>query len=119
VPLLGELGATVDEPMVGPLVDEIAEPIDDDSEGFNEEEVWKVNQEWLMAPATPPLMPVVPLLSVYEVGGPSTTTVEGHSFPFPASRLHVPPKVIEDLSTRLGNLEYSHRQLVKKMIDVH
>ncbi|GKG60232.1 hypothetical protein Tco_0609896, partial [Tanacetum coccineum] len=61
--------------MVGPIVDEIAEPIveaeeqvialvvymdediamffgdddfeDDDSEGFDEEEVWEVNEEWL------------------------------------------------------------------------
>ncbi|GKF67849.1 hypothetical protein Tco_0197528, partial [Tanacetum coccineum] len=67
VPLLGELGAVAYEPMVGPLVDEIAEPIlemeeqviapvidmdedismlfgdddfrDDDSEGFEDEEV--------------------------------------------------------------------------------
>ncbi|GJT48399.1 hypothetical protein Tco_0974556 [Tanacetum coccineum] len=62
LPLLGELGSVADEPMVGPLVDEIAEPIveaeeqvialvvdmdeviamlfgDDDSKGFDEEEV--------------------------------------------------------------------------------
>ncbi|GKF17010.1 hypothetical protein Tco_0061928, partial [Tanacetum coccineum] len=67
VPLLEELGAVADEPMVGPLVDEIVKPIveaeeqvialvinmdddismvfgdddfgDDDSEGFDEEEV--------------------------------------------------------------------------------
>ncbi|GJU91744.1 hypothetical protein Tco_1304167, partial [Tanacetum coccineum] len=73
VPLLRELGAVADEPMVGPLVDEIVESIveaeeqvialvvdmdediamlfgdddfrDDDSEGFNEEEVWEVNEE--------------------------------------------------------------------------
>ncbi|GJT99421.1 hypothetical protein Tco_1109760 [Tanacetum coccineum] len=84
VPLLGELGVVADEPMVGPIVDEIAEPIveaeeqvialvvdmdediamlfgdddfeDDDSEGFDEEEVWEVNEEWLMAPVTPPPM---------------------------------------------------------------
>ncbi|GKE91624.1 hypothetical protein Tco_1572719, partial [Tanacetum coccineum] len=29
-----------------------------------------------------------------------------------------PPLVIEDLSTRLGNLEYRHGQLVKKVIQV-
>ncbi|GJY45334.1 hypothetical protein Tco_0434397 [Tanacetum coccineum] len=73
VPLLGELGVVADEPMVGPIVDEIAEPIveteeqviapvvdmdkdvamlfgdddfeDDESEGFDEEEVWEVNEE--------------------------------------------------------------------------
>ncbi|GJV01983.1 hypothetical protein Tco_1335552 [Tanacetum coccineum] len=95
VPLLGELEVVADEPMVGPLVDEIAEPIveaeeqviapvvdmdediamlfgdddfgDDDSEGFDKEVVWEVNEEWMMAPITPPLMPAVPASSVYEV----------------------------------------------------
>ncbi|GJY92258.1 hypothetical protein Tco_0508040 [Tanacetum coccineum] len=109
VPLLGELGVVADEPMVGPMVDEIAEPIDeaeeqmialvvdmdediamlfgndkfedDASEGFDEEEVWEVNEEWLMAPVTPPPILAVPPPSVYEVGGPSTADVEGPSFP--------------------------------------
>ncbi|GJW70770.1 hypothetical protein Tco_0127687 [Tanacetum coccineum] len=109
VPLLGELGVVADEPIVGPIVDAIAESIveaeeqmiapvvdmdediamlfgdddfeDDDSEGFDEEEVH-------------PPMPAVPSPSVYEVG------------------------VIEDLSTRLGNLEYGHGQLMKKVIQV-
>ncbi|GJU98556.1 hypothetical protein Tco_1327827 [Tanacetum coccineum] len=71
---------------------------DDASEGFDEEEVWEVNEEWLMAPVTPPLMLAVQPPSVYKVG--------------------VPPLVIEDLSTRLGNLEYRHGQLVKKVIQV-
>ncbi|GKD39584.1 hypothetical protein Tco_1259791, partial [Tanacetum coccineum] len=99
VPLLRELRVVADEPMVGPIVDEIAEPIveveeqvvapvvgmdediamlfgddgfkDDDSDGFDKEEVWEVNKEWLMAPTTPPPMPAVQLLSVYEVGDPS------------------------------------------------
>ncbi|GKC85985.1 hypothetical protein Tco_1141702 [Tanacetum coccineum] len=121
VPLLGELGAMADEPMVGLLVDEIAELIveakqqviapvidmeediamifgdgdfsNDDSEGLEDEkEVWEVNKEWLMALVTPPLMPAVPLPSTYEV--------------------------IKDLSTRMGNLEYGHGQLVKKVIQV-
>ncbi|GJY73335.1 hypothetical protein Tco_0477766 [Tanacetum coccineum] len=146
VPLLEELGVVADEPMVGPIVDEIAEPIveaeeqvispvvgmdediamlfgdddfeDDDSEGFDEEEVWEVNEEWLMAPVTPPSMPAVPPPSVYEVGGPSTTSAKEQSFPHPAPGLPVPPSVIEDLSTRLGNLEYRHGQLVKKVIQV-
>ncbi|GKG62719.1 hypothetical protein Tco_0636450, partial [Tanacetum coccineum] len=30
---------------------------DDDSYGFDEEEVWEVNKEWLMAPTTPSTMP--------------------------------------------------------------
>ncbi|GJY86729.1 hypothetical protein Tco_0500755 [Tanacetum coccineum] len=146
MPLLRELGAVADELMVGPLDDEIAEPIveaeeyvialvidmdediamlfghddfgDDDSEGFDEEEVWEVDEEWLMAPVTPPLMPVMPTPSIYEVGGPSTAAAEGQSFPFPAPRLPVPPSMIEELSTRLGNLEYGHGQLVKKAIQV-
>ncbi|GJW32987.1 hypothetical protein Tco_0053019 [Tanacetum coccineum] len=60
-------------------------------------------------------MLAVPLPSVYEVGGPSTTAAEGQSFPLPAPGLPIPPLVIEDLSTRLGNLEYGHGQLVKKV----
>ncbi|GJW15887.1 hypothetical protein Tco_0020020 [Tanacetum coccineum] len=146
VPLLGELGVVADEPMVGPIVDELAEPIveaeeqaiapvvdmdeeiamlfgdddfeDDDSEGFDEEEVWDKNEEWLMAPVTPPPMPAVPPPSIYEVGGPSTAAAEGQSFPLRAPGLPVPPSVIEDLNTRLGNLEYGHGQLVKKVIQV-
>ncbi|GKA33730.1 hypothetical protein Tco_0720159 [Tanacetum coccineum] len=92
---------------------------DDDSEGFeDEEEVWEVNEEWLMAPVTPPPMPVVPPPSTYEVGGPSTAAAEGQSFTLPAPGFPVPPSVIEDLSTRMGNLEYGHGQLVKKVIQV-
>ncbi|GJS55463.1 hypothetical protein Tco_0628825 [Tanacetum coccineum] len=145
VPLLGELGAVTNEPMVGPLVGGIAEPMvemeeqviapmidmeediamlfgdvdfsDDDSEGFeDEEEVWEVDKEWLMAPVTPPTMSVVPPPSTYEVGGPSTAAAEGQSFPLPTSGLPVPLTVIEDLSTRMGNLEYGHGQLVKKVM---
>ncbi|GKE02076.1 hypothetical protein Tco_1390059 [Tanacetum coccineum] len=136
-----------DESMVGPLVDEMAEPIveaeeqvialvidmeediamlfgngdfsDDDSEGFeNEKDVWEVIEEWLMAPVTPPPMLMVPSPSTYEVGGPSTTTAEGQSFPLPSPGLPVPPSEIEDLITRMGNLEYEHGQLVKKVIQV-
>ncbi|GJS59907.1 hypothetical protein Tco_0654691 [Tanacetum coccineum] len=111
VPLLGELGVVADEPMVSPIVEEIFEPIfkageqmialvvdmdediamlfgdddfeDDDSEGFDEEEVWKVNEEWLMAPVTPPLMPAVSDvevaagISIREIG-PRVFAVEGH-----------------------------------------
>ncbi|GJR79620.1 hypothetical protein Tco_0150405 [Tanacetum coccineum] len=68
-----------------------------------------------MAPVTPPPMPVVPLPSTYEVGGPSTAAAEGQSFTHPAPGFLVPPSVIEDLCTRMGNLEYGHGQLVKKV----
>ncbi|GKF94078.1 hypothetical protein Tco_0283778 [Tanacetum coccineum] len=91
---------------------------DDASDGFNKEEVWEVNEEWLMAPTTPPLMLAMPLPSVYEVGGPSTAATEGPSFPLLAPRLPIPSAVIEDLSTRLGNLVYGHGQLVQKIIQV-
>nr|GFA72456.1 hypothetical protein [Tanacetum cinerariifolium] len=53
-----------------------------------------------------------------EVGGPSTAAVEGPSAPLPAPGLPVPPTVIEDLSTRLGNLEYRHKVLMRKMEEV-
>nr|GFA24198.1 reverse transcriptase domain-containing protein [Tanacetum cinerariifolium] len=143
MPLLGELGVVADEPMAGPIVDEIVEPIvemeeqmiapvidakediamlfgdydfsDDDSEGVEEEEVWEVNEEWLMAPVTPPLVLAVQPPNIYEVEGPSTAAAEGPSFPLLAPGLPVPPSVIEDLSTRLGSLEYGHGQLVKKV----
>ncbi|GJX42213.1 hypothetical protein Tco_0257203 [Tanacetum coccineum] len=133
--------------MVGLLFDEIVEPIveaeeqvvapvidmeediamlfgdgdfsDDDSEGLeDEEEVWEVDEEWLMALVTPPSMQVVPPSSTYEVGGPFTAIAEGQSFPFLAPELDVPSLVIEDLYACMGNLEYEHGQLVKKVIQV-
>ncbi|GKA75168.1 hypothetical protein Tco_0781546 [Tanacetum coccineum] len=123
--LLGELEAMADEPMIDPIIDEVAEPVaeakveqviapvvnmdedidmlfgndefeDDASEGFDEDEP----------------------LSVYEVGGPSTAAAEGLSFPLPAPGLPIPSSVIEYLSPGLGNLEYGHGQLVKKVIQV-
>ncbi|GJR75460.1 hypothetical protein Tco_0087825 [Tanacetum coccineum] len=60
-------------------------------------------------------MPAMPPPSVYEVGGPSTAAAEGRFFPLPAPGLPIPPSMIEDLSTRLGNLEYGHKRLVKKV----
>nr|GFD16276.1 hypothetical protein [Tanacetum cinerariifolium] len=56
--------------------------------------------------------------STYEVGGSSTAVIEGPSSPLPAPGLLVPPTVIEDLSTRLGNLEYKHGVLMRKMEEV-
>ncbi|GJU71237.1 hypothetical protein Tco_1262642 [Tanacetum coccineum] len=89
---------------------------DDAPDEFEEEEVWEVNEEWLIAPVTPPLVLAVPPPSVYEVGGPSTVVAEGPSFPHVAPGLPVPPLVIEDLSTRLDNLEYGHGQLMQRVI---
>ncbi|GKF31656.1 hypothetical protein Tco_0101454, partial [Tanacetum coccineum] len=91
---------------------------DDASDGFDMEEVWEVNAEWLMASVTPPSMLEVPPPSVYEVEGPSTAAAEGPSFPLPAPGLPVPSAMIEELGTRLGNLEYGHRQLVQRVNQV-
>ncbi|GKF85996.1 hypothetical protein Tco_0253823 [Tanacetum coccineum] len=71
-----------------------------------------------MAPTTPPPVLAVPPPSVYEVGGPSTMVAKGPSFPHLAPGLPVPPFVIEDLSTRLGNLEYGHGKLVQRVNQV-
>nr|GFA66990.1 hypothetical protein [Tanacetum cinerariifolium] len=73
--------------------------------------------EWLMAPVTP-LRATMTVSSTYEVGGLSTSAIEGPSFPLPATGLPVPPTVIEDLGTRLGNLEYRHGVLTRKMEEV-
>ncbi|GJW79355.1 hypothetical protein Tco_0141037 [Tanacetum coccineum] len=92
---------------------------DDDPEGFkDDEEVWEVNEEWLMAPVTPPPMPFMPSPSTYEVGGLSTDAAEGHSLVLLAPGALVPPSMIEDLCNRMGNLEHGHGLLVKKVIKV-
>nr|GEX04801.1 hypothetical protein [Tanacetum cinerariifolium] len=142
------LGAEVDELMVDPVINELAEPIigveekmvalaidmeedlavlfgddddssDDDSEGpEGDEEVWEVNEEWLMAPVTPPLMLVIPPPSTYEVVGSSTIVAEGQSLTLLAPGVPVPLSVIKDLCTRMGNLVYGHGLFVKKVITV-
>nr|GEV33678.1 hypothetical protein [Tanacetum cinerariifolium] len=101
------LGGEVDEPMVDPEVNE--EVMDDDD--------CDVEVEWLMAPVTPSRATMT-VPSTYEVGGPSTAAIEGPSFPLPAPGIPVPPTVIEDLGTRLGNLEYIHEVLTRKMEEV-
>ncbi|GJZ66352.1 hypothetical protein Tco_0623048 [Tanacetum coccineum] len=94
--LLGELEAMVNKQMVvpaviAPVVDVVEEDLavlfsDDDfgdnaSDRFGEEEVWEVNEDWLMSLTTPPPVLAVPPPNVYEVGGPSTAVAEGPSFP--------------------------------------
>ncbi|GKE58426.1 hypothetical protein Tco_1497611 [Tanacetum coccineum] len=145
---MGEpLGVEVGEPLVDPVINEVEEPIvevgeqmvalvmdmeedlamlfgDDDfsddglDDDKDDEEVWEMDEEWLMAPVTPPPMPVMPPPSTYEVGGSSTAAAEGHSLKLLAPGVPVPPSVIEDFCTRMGNLEYGHGQLVKKVITV-
>nr|GEY44301.1 hypothetical protein [Tanacetum cinerariifolium] len=101
------LGGDVDEPMVDLEVNE--EVMDDDD--------WEDDVEWLMAPVTP-LRATMTVSGTYEVGGPSTAAIDGPSSPLPAPRLLLPHIAIEDLSTRLGNLEYRHGVLMRKMEEV-
>nr|GEX91007.1 hypothetical protein [Tanacetum cinerariifolium] len=101
------LGGEVDEPMIDPEVNE--EVMDDDN--------LDVEVEWLMAPVTPPRATMT-VSSTYEVGGPSNAAIKGPSFSLPAPELPVPLTVIEDLGTRLGNLEYRHGVLTRKMEEV-
>ncbi|GJV65953.1 hypothetical protein Tco_1476781 [Tanacetum coccineum] len=116
VPLLEELGeplgAEVNKPMVNPMIDKIAEPV------AAPVVIEEVNEEWLMTPVTPPSMPVMPLPSTYEVGGPSIVAAEGHSLTLSTPGVPVSPSVIEDLCTRMGYLEHGHGLLVKKVIKV-
>nr|GEV65486.1 hypothetical protein [Tanacetum cinerariifolium] len=94
--------------MVDPEFDE--EVMDDDDD-------WEDDLEWLMVPVTPPRATMA-VSSTYEVAGPSTAAVKGLSAPLPAHGLPVPPTAIEDLSTRLGNLEYRHGVLMRKVEEV-
>ncbi|GKC57853.1 hypothetical protein Tco_1085451 [Tanacetum coccineum] len=119
VPLLGELGkmvkplgAEVDEPMVDLVIEELAEPI------AAPMVVKEGDEEFLMAPVTPPLVPVMPSPSTYEVGGSSTAAAEGHSFTLLPPEILLPSSVIKDLCTRMVNLEYGHGLLLKKVIMV-
>ncbi|GKE79311.1 hypothetical protein Tco_1545431 [Tanacetum coccineum] len=116
VPLLRELGVVADEPMVVPAIEEVAEPVVE-------------AEEQMAAPVIDIEEDLAALFGEdddfedddsesFDEEGPSTAAAEGPSFPHSASGLPVPPSVIEDLSTRLGNLEYGHGQLVKKVIQV-
>nr|GEX54816.1 hypothetical protein [Tanacetum cinerariifolium] len=123
MPMLGQL---CEEQMVASVIDMKGDLAmlfgDDDSsddrldDKEDDEEVWEVNEEWLMALDKPPPMQVMPPSSTYKVGGPSTAAAEGHSLAFLAPRVPMPPLVIKDLCTRIGNLEYGRRLLVKKVI---
>nr|GEV79775.1 putative reverse transcriptase domain-containing protein [Tanacetum cinerariifolium] len=89
------------------------EPQKEPEEEPKEEPEPKLGTKIMMPPRA-----TVTVSSIYEVGGPSTAAIEGPSFPLPALELRVPPTVIEDLSTRLGNLEYRHGVLMRKMEEV-
>nr|GEZ08867.1 hypothetical protein [Tanacetum cinerariifolium] len=87
------------------------------NEEVMDDDDWNDEVEWLMTPVTPSRATMT-VSSTYEIGGPSTAVVERTSFPLPAPRLPVPPTVIEDLGTRLGNLEYRHGVLTRKIEEV-
>nr|GFA97274.1 hypothetical protein [Tanacetum cinerariifolium] len=118
--LLGELEALVDEQMAVPAIEEVAEPVAeaeveqviapmvDIAEGQMDAPMMDMEEDWLRC--LPP--------SVYEVGNPSIAVAEGPSVPHLALGLIVPPFMIEDFSTRLGNLEYGHGQLVQRVNQV-
>ncbi|GJR96351.1 hypothetical protein Tco_0268525 [Tanacetum coccineum] len=107
--------------MVAPVIDEIAElvvEIEEQMVALDDEEVWEVNEDWLMAPVTPPPVPYMPSPSTYKVGGPSTAATEGYSLSLSAPGFPMPSSVIEDLCTHMGNLGHGHGLLVKKVIKV-
>nr|GEU43731.1 hypothetical protein [Tanacetum cinerariifolium] len=87
------------------------------NEEVMDDDDWDDEVEWLIAPVTPPRATMT-ISSTYKIGGPSTAVVERPSSPLPAPRLSVPPTVIENFSTRLGNLKYRHGVLVRKLEDV-
>nr|GFA61625.1 hypothetical protein [Tanacetum cinerariifolium] len=45
----------------------------------DDKEVWEMDEEWLMAPVTPPSKPVMSPMSTYAIEGSSTAAAEGHS----------------------------------------
>nr|GEW27554.1 hypothetical protein [Tanacetum cinerariifolium] len=104
----------MDEPMENPWFDEdekLDEFINDDEDVLDEDE------EWLMAPVTPPRATVT-VSSTYEVGGPSTATFVGHTLTTMAFRVATQPQMIDDLCVRMRNLEYRREELVKNMVKV-
>ncbi|GKE98815.1 hypothetical protein Tco_0022166 [Tanacetum coccineum] len=93
---------------------------DDDDEGEDDEDGWEVNEEWLMAPVTPPQMSVVPAPSAFEVGRLSTAAPGppfpvGRPFPEVVSSVAVHHEEIGGLSVRIKNLEHAHGVLARKM----
>nr|GEZ66036.1 hypothetical protein [Tanacetum cinerariifolium] len=104
----------MDEPMKNPGFDEeeeLDEFINDDEDVLDED------VEWLMAPVTSPRATVT-VSSTYEIGGPSTATSVGHTLTTMASGVSTQPQMIDDLCVRMSNMEYRHRELVKKMVKV-
>ncbi|GJU78931.1 hypothetical protein Tco_1276001 [Tanacetum coccineum] len=92
----------MDEPMVDPEFDE-AEMDNDDG--------WEEDDEWLMAPVTPPRA-IVTILSTYEVGGPSTATTVGHPLAIMAPGVATQPQTLQ---TALHGVELQNQQLLTRV----
>ncbi|GJR79410.1 putative reverse transcriptase domain-containing protein [Tanacetum coccineum] len=75
---------------------------------------WEEDDEWLMAPVTPPRATVT-VSSAYEVGGPSRGTPVGHPLAIMALGVATQPQAIDDLCTQMDNLEYRHGALTRRM----
>ncbi|GJQ98169.1 hypothetical protein Tco_0009308 [Tanacetum coccineum] len=96
----------MDKPMVDPEFDE--EVMDDHDDG------WDQDDEWQMAPVTPPRATVT-VSSTYEVGGPSTTMPVGHPLATMPPGVATQPQVIDDLCIQMDNLEYRNGVLTRRM----
>ncbi|GKC53039.1 hypothetical protein Tco_1075784 [Tanacetum coccineum] len=91
---------------------------DDASGGFGEEEVWEVNEDWLMAPTTPPPMLAMPPPSIYGVGGPSTAVAEGSSFPQGSDAEIAAGVTIGEIGLRVLDVEGQMLVMASQMIQV-
>nr|GEW02198.1 hypothetical protein [Tanacetum cinerariifolium] len=124
--LLGELEAMVNEQMVVHTIEEVAEPVVEAEEERVITPVVDMEERQMDVPMIDMEEDLAVLLDdddfeddafdgfgEEEVEGPSTAIAEGPSFPHLALGLSVPPFVIEDLSTRLSNLDYRHGQLCR------
>ncbi|GKE66759.1 hypothetical protein Tco_1520920, partial [Tanacetum coccineum] len=85
-----------------------------DEEEMDDDDGWEEDDEWLMAPVTPPRATVT-ISSTYEVRGPSTTTLVGHPLAIMAPGVATQPQVIDDLCIYMDNLEYRHRAMTRRM----
>nr|GEX28602.1 hypothetical protein [Tanacetum cinerariifolium] len=109
-----QLGGEIDEPIENPRFDgevKLDEFMNDDEDVLDEDE------EWLMAPVTPPRATVT-VSSTYEVRGPSTDTSVAYTLSTMASGVATQPQMIDDLYVRMSNLEYRYEELVKNMVKV-
>ncbi|GKD36182.1 hypothetical protein Tco_1251691 [Tanacetum coccineum] len=88
----------MDEPMIDPEFDE--EVMDDDDDGWDEDD------EWLMAPVTPPRANVT-VSSTYEVGGPSTAT--------PMDNLEYRPGVLTRRMEAVSDIEVANSIAIREV----